>query len=148
MGELAMTEAEWGYLAGIIDGEGCISLDHRAHPILIVGNTSEALILWLRDHVAQGSVQVRSSHWNPKHKKQWAWRLAGQKIGPLLIALLPYLVIKKAQAELVIAVCGTIQPYHSGRGSMPRLTSEVQRLRESHILQLRALNKRGLPLAS
>lgn len=51
-----LSESEWGYLAGIIDGEGCITVKCQPNMTglsirLQINNTNLALILWLQERV-------------------------------------------------------------------------------------------------
>jgi hypothetical protein len=76
---------ELSYAAGIIDGEGCITLyfrnktmpNHRLIILLVdVINTSEWLIQWLKFHFG-GSVIAIPSKGNCK--PCWHWRLQSQQ---------------------------------------------------------------------
>lgn len=99
------------YLAGLIDGEGCVTL-HQHTPSsnnmtteLQVSNTNKKLMLWLVENFPEGSLTPVPLSSRGK-ERDWAqgyrWSLRGQKSLPLLRAVLPYLVIKKRQMELLI----------------------------------------------
>ena len=89
------------YLAGIIDGEGTIYIQHTQRGEyrlkLYVVNTYEPLIRWLQDNF-DGLVYSRISKKNPHWKRKWEW-MSNAEILPEII---DYLIVKKEQAKLAI----------------------------------------------
>lgn len=111
------------YLAGLIDGEGCMQIgDKRKSPQKAKGlrkprkeyvgqinfttqvqisNTDYRLIHWLQDTFT-GGLHVQKypgkPHWNVKY----TWILPSKQVLPIMQAILPYLIIKKNQALLMI----------------------------------------------
>jgi hypothetical protein len=107
-----MKETDLAYMAGIIDGEGSIGFYknyintiHEWHynTRLSITNTDLALINWLQDTFS-GKIYVIPPDKNHLGKKPvYRWHLnKKQEILNLLIDILPYLRLKKLQAELVI----------------------------------------------
>ncbi len=98
-----MRPEELAYLAGIVDGEGCIGVWQNANGshrgALEIGSTSAALMEWLSARLG-GSVigpRVRAG------RRNWyRWRLSGRAAGALCARLLPYLVIKPEAAALLV----------------------------------------------
>lgn len=98
------------YLAGIIDGEGCISVDAVPSPStgapshnlrVVVTNTSERLILWLKS--IGGTVRLSQRRTVPRHWLPiYRWVVHGKNASTLLAAILPFLVIKRDQAMLAL----------------------------------------------
>ncbi len=96
------------YLAGIIDGEGCILIHRSINDKGYIGytlevgvrNTDGRLIDWLKNNYG-GTVKV-SSRGNSKHKTCYDWRLFNQKAISLLLLILPYLIVKKEQIEVAL----------------------------------------------
>jgi len=107
-----MTKQELAYLAGIVDGEGTVNIafiktsgEYRAR--LYVVNTSYALIEWIKARFG-GLVYKRISK-NEKWKPKYEWVMpVSRKDTKLLKQLIPYLVIKKQQAGLVLELIATI----------------------------------------
>jgi hypothetical protein len=130
-------KAKFGYLAGILDGEGCLTIGAgrretgviNYNPIVLVQNTSRELIEWLQSRFG-GQVYLSKKE-TEKTKTAWMWRITQKKaIENLLLAVLPYLVIKREQAKILLAFV--------------RLTPEANsRLRQTYWQQLRILNSRG-----
>jgi len=102
-----LTEAELGYIAGIVDGEGsvCITRDHGRHGKkrayyclrLSVANTNKELIEWLKS--------VTGGHMNPRpyyvgRTEAWQWVVSGDNAVYWLERLMPYLRIKRVRAEI------------------------------------------------
>lgn len=106
-----LSEIEKAYLAGIIDGEGCIMLQRRTHrgvnkPIyalyVSIGNTSPSLKQWLDERIPTKTYNHILSSKNPKHREGYNWILAGNRqVMVFLREIMPYLVIKKEQAQLL-----------------------------------------------
>ncbi len=105
-----LPERDKAYLAGIIDGEGCITINRRrakpGHvPVyalqVCISNTSRALQKWL-DERFPDKTYWRISHQNPKWRDCYHWTLSGNRqVMVFLREIAPYLVIKREQAELL-----------------------------------------------
>ena len=143
------TVAELAYFAGIIDGEGCLSLTSgkrrpEGHAVtrstqIYVGNTDPRVIQWIHARFG-GSIALRPSPHPERHKPLWRWLCSGANIEPVLRAVLPYLIIKREQATLILAYRQTM----SMVGSNAFVTDETQKTQDDMIAQLRVLNKRGV----
>ncbi len=98
-----MKKVDLAYIAGLFDGEGSICIERNGRRFWIyvgVIMTDEYIIRWLQ-FVFGGSIY----HYAPRgisKKDQWRWRTVGPQAIPVLKALMPYLRLKKAQAELAI----------------------------------------------
>jgi hypothetical protein len=99
------------YIAGIVDGEGCIYLhtggfigrrSYRPRWVVTITNTNKNLIDWLHDKIGTGNISLVSS--NPLGVKPcYNYQIASQQnIVALLIQLLPYLKVKRERAEAAI----------------------------------------------
>ena len=91
---LNLSETEKAYIAGLIDGEGTVGV-HKGKGICLaprvqISNTQIPLLTWLLEKIGTGYV----------HRTEYETTFYDVK--PLLKAALPYLRIKKRQAELVI----------------------------------------------
>ena len=134
-----LTAPELAYIAGIVDGEGHIGYTRKwcgknlqYGPRVGVVNQSEALIRWMDDRI---NWSIRCL--NPDTSGYtWVYRPAiiGHAVAPLLRAMRPYLVIKGAQADLVIQFC---ESRASGSGHTPYTPEEV-----AMVEQVYELNKR------
>ena len=121
-----MTDRELAYLAGILDGEGCLTVlkrksKHSAGSIpnyavnVIVCMTSESVTSWLKDKVPGSWVSVTAGGSNKRGRDVYRWVIPGIKAVELVKAVAPYLVEKQQQAELIVKM----GEYISGRGKMP-----------------------------
>ena len=138
------TDSELAYLAGIIDGEGCFVLhDHGSHRFgcaLAVGNTDPRLTEWLRARFG-GSVGVekRGQRW----KACYRWKASAKDLESIILAVLPFLVIKRDRAELILAYRRTLNPSISGPRKADVTSQAVKTERRAIHSQLAVLNKRG-----
>lgn len=117
-GELDLShwsEVQKAYMAGIIDGEGTITIvkNNRkfkngrqyqySRAVITIANTSYLLLDYLKSLDIGGfsyDKRINAKH----HKQAFQWCLASvSPVYSLLKTILPYLVIKKSRAEEVIA---------------------------------------------
>lgn len=94
-----------GYAAGIIDGEGCISIKKVANgytPYVEVGQNSNgwAMMDFLRDRYGATLSSIIYPPGNRKPQKLAFW--TGPPAHTLLTVLSPYLLIKTEQARLAL----------------------------------------------
>jgi hypothetical protein len=102
------------YFAGIVDGEGCVAVRSTKykkrrtgeivefyHLEVVITNSNRALL----DRIASyfgGHIHTRKK--GKKHWKQvWSWHLGYRAGEQFLMRILPYLEIKKREAEISIA---------------------------------------------
>lgn len=90
------------YMAGIVDGEGTITVDGEARPRIIVANSSVVLMEWIAETF--GGRLHRQRTRSPKHKPVMVWYMGAEQSVALCRLLMPYLKIKRRQAEIVLAV--------------------------------------------
>lgn len=98
------------YTAGIIDDEGCIRLKKHWRKLedgrrryslgvgVTVGNNSEWLVNWLKFHYG-GSVYIADRQ---RVNLYWHWQIETRQALEFLELILPYLKIKRPQAEIAI----------------------------------------------
>lgn len=105
---------KWSFLAGIFEGEGCISMaernqlrkngmdrQHGTTCQIIVANTSLALMKWLIRNF--GGVYYTKTYSNPNHRVNYIWHLNGAKNKErILLGMLPYLLDKRKQALVAL----------------------------------------------
>ena len=102
------------YTGGLLDGEGFIGISKnkssrysRGYSFILsvtITNTNEWLIQWLKLQFG-GTIISSSSHarkTDKNWKPQWVWRVRDNKAKEFLELILPYIQIKKAQAEIAI----------------------------------------------
>ena len=106
-----LTAAEMGYLAGLIDGEGCISImsqgskqrKSRRFALRVAIKMTHLGVLKYVQTLIGGSIQSEIESQNIRWKKQHRWIIARRsEVKALLTALAPYLIVKRGQAELAL----------------------------------------------
>jgi hypothetical protein len=141
----ALPELERSYFAGIVDGEGCISLARREKYITItlqITNTNRPLLEWIQTRFSGGIYPVKDKR--PTRKQSWLWSVAGAKALRAISEAYPYLLIKLPQAKIVLSLPRQYAAERDRRGRiMGRLTTEDVLANEALITQIRQLNRRG-----
>jgi len=100
------------YAAGIIDGEGCIQIAKRTrekgtttYQAIVEVSMVDAVVPEFMHATFGGYVTIHHRN-NPKYRNVYMWNLTGMfQIMLFLQNLLPFLKLKKNQAELAINYC-------------------------------------------
>lgn len=147
------------YLAGIVDGEGCLCI-YRVNPAkynryqnpcfrssLTISNTRKELFNWIEEHF--GNLNHSKKHRRSIFKKHsqherwiYEWTVQGNRLVDLCNQLLPYLVLKKRQAELMIEFRKTFD-LQKGFGAHTPLSPDIIALREDIRIEIKRLNAKG-----
>ncbi len=144
-----MKETQKAYLAGVIDGEGCIGINkttnksvRHKHPYyqvrLRIAMTTEEPIKSIESWCG-GIVSLTKRKGNSK--PIFEWLLLNDKAVAMLQLIKPYLRVKRKQTEIAI----NFRDYyhtHSGYGRA-ETPIEVSRQREKYFQEMKQLNKRG-----
>ena len=102
-----MRKTELAWAAGFFDGEGCIHIGR----LTARGHTNYQLIIRVSQRTREpvdefqrlfgGFVSTTRASSHP-HKTQWLWGCSNAQAGKVLAQLLPFLIVKKSQAELAV----------------------------------------------
>jgi hypothetical protein len=147
--ERSWTETELAYFAGIIDGEGSFSLTQtRNSPNwctsqLAVANTDPRLMAWIKTRFG-GSIKDDLYRRNPRprSKPMFRWVAAATDLATVVNAILPYLVLKREQAELFLAYRATVP---SAGAKYAKISDSVLADRRLIRQKITDLNRRGKP---
>lgn len=151
---MSLTRVEKAYIAGIIDGEGCIYVKEvptrgrtTIKTVLVVNLTSLNLIRWLQSKTKMGNVNPSTYGINEKrrrekgHKKSRRWEVSGKEFTTLLKAVFPYLRIKGKQAKLALELKDLQAKSNAGM--------KYDKVRQDEIVKkIKNLNRRGEKRAS
>jgi hypothetical protein len=109
------TEAEWAWVAGVIEGEGCFQICKRParksqDAAVTVLMTDEDVIRRLQE--LSGVGRVTGPHIRGVNKPIWLWRVAkADEAIPLITAIRPWLLARRAaRADEVVAILATKKP--------------------------------------
>ena len=138
------------YLAGIVDGEGTISLRCRKRHgsldlRLQVAGTDNSLMEWLTENFG-GSVHIsrRISRFNPLHKPCSLWHVNGGQAYEVITQLKPLLIIKREQATLALEAWDKREPTPRENRRQP-VSERIKAIRMKYVDQMHLLNAKGLP---
>jgi hypothetical protein len=140
-----LSEPEKAYLAGIFDGEGTIGyydFRNRHESTVMITNADPRLMSWLLERIGYGNVHtVKKAYHRRKHIVHH-WRISNRpRVYEFLEAIVPYLIVKKDQAELLLNLWKIENP---GKN---RITPAVKARRDATVEQLKALKTSHLELA-
>jgi hypothetical protein len=98
--------ASLAWAAGIIDGEGCITISFRktpgVHQLIVKVACVEDKMCPELHRIFGGSL------WVDKQERH-SWTVTGKKAGEVLTLLHPYLVVKQDQADVGIEYAATVR---------------------------------------
>lgn len=127
------------YLAGFVDGEGCIAI-HRNHNgsffLTLSASQVNPYPLRLLAYHFTGSVRIDKSTSRLGKKRLYTWKVMSDRASNALKALLPFLVVKKDEAGLGIEFQDTVKGKHR------RLTEGDKYQEERYYMEMRSLKKR------
>ena len=126
-----MTDGELGYIAGMIDGDGCITSAKNSQcntyrPYVVVCQKNPIVIDWLHERFG-GSVSLVSRKHGTVRCYYLRWTLTNQKAVDLLKLCLRFLVAKQEQAKLAIAMVEVTRTGHLQGRRVPADLIEQQR---------------------
>jgi hypothetical protein len=133
------------YAAGLIDGEGCISVAHRMeriyYPRVDVGMSIKGLpVLEALKKRYGGAINVTrqaTEKWEGAH----AWRIFGEPLLRFLEEIEPHLILKKEQARHAISLQSMILRLPKNGGS--KWTPEATRIGRTIRALVMELNRKG-----
>lgn len=155
-----MSDADWAWLAGFLDGEGSFQLRyqrsardrHQTSTVACV-SVSQAeprteVLDWLKQQFGGSVASHGTNDRNSRHNAARRWGVTGARALVVCKGVLPHLKLKRRHAEIVIEHQATKLSSHVGcRKGLPRsavrVSPEIQALRAAHVAEMAALNKRG-----
>ena len=134
-----MTEVEKAYLAGIVDGEGTVTLErqHRnetAGPRVPVANSNLKLLMWIKSRM-DGNI-IHKKKYKTHHKDAYAWSVRQDRAIRLLDEIKRYLIVKRPQADLIT------QKYKSVTHRAGKYSPKMLKRKLELVAKVRALNRR------
>lgn len=143
------SEVTKAYIAGIIDGEGCISITRMKTGLTIhvgVTMTNPSAIVLMKSIYGGPSVYITKRA--PNHKPVHMWRVQARKAERLLRDIRPYLLVKAEQCDLALSFRDHMRTGGAlSRGAYYDPTSERHlatiAFREAAKQRMHELNKRG-----
>lgn len=133
------------YLAGIIDGEGCLSIRKTKNKSKAVGGYTDYYKSWMEVGMCHKPVidflykhfggRCHMYHQKPSgfhvYKPVFYWVVVGKNIRPILERVLPYLIEKKEQAEYLLLFDNLI----GKRGQRHSIDNSNERVRLFHLVR-------------
>lgn len=138
-----MKRLSWKYVAGLVDGEGCIDFqthDGYARPRLRIGMSVVASDLIKNLHENFGGYITNRRSGNEKWADSMTWELTGyRQVCPVLRNIVNHLIIKQEQARFALWMESNIKGKHVTEEVRRLLKGELQAMkRDPHRLSERA----------
>ena len=141
----------WAHLAGMVDGDGCITITCSKKPsrllqkcspmyfiTLAVGNTYLPYVRKLRSEL--GGYLHETPQQKSNHKPLLSWTVSSRKAVGIIQKIAPYLKIKHRQAALALLFASRV----AIRKPPKKLTKAELNFREACKRRMKKLNQRGL----
>lgn len=131
------------YMAGIVDGEGCIygfcrMRGRKVNTIvrLSILMCSASVPQWVHANFGGSFYALPKREGRPD---RFLWQIACSHVGPVLTALLPYLKEKRAQAEIALKLVDVLTAW--GGGNMKKISDESFQERVALCVELKRLKR-------
>ena len=135
-----MKKIDLAYTAGIIDGEGCIGIylhgegKYNNYRLSVqMTSKDEWLPMWLK--FAYGGFVCKRESKRANQSACWNWGIHAKQAGEFLRLILPYLRLRRQQAEIAIKFQSRRQPF--GRNKKPQ---SVRILDEADSILLKSIH--------
>lgn len=159
------TEIELAYAAGVIDSDGCIRVSRSTWRARKKGdciNPTYQAVIFVRQveteaveflHQAFGGYRSMTTPTAKRGRPMHSWNIHSQAAGRVLELLLPFLRIKRRQAENALEVC-RLSRLGSRRFEVPAvkkgeplvsMTEAAERLGKSYAVVIQAVHKGSVP---
>lgn len=140
-----MTPEESAYVAGFVDGEGCISIVKRkpyrsckstTYALsFMITNTNLNVLKYIQSLLGVGTIIKKDTTKYPKWKSCYNYQVCSEQALEVLKVIEPHLVLKKEQAQLAIKYQSEPSENNGKNGNSIEYTSK----QEEYYLQMRAL---------
>jgi hypothetical protein len=157
-----MKRLSWKYLAGLIDGEGCIDMQGSVHPRDNVYYCRPRLRMTLSGESGKNLLEMLSANFgghydpprrwdNPNWLPPYTWTLSGSThLRSVLQNLRNHLILKKEQASFAIWWIDNIGGKHVaqevrrfGTAELKAMKRDPQRLSENAVRELKGLMRQS-----
>jgi|SRR5262245_4655501 len=127
---MPISKEEWAYLAGFLDGEGCIQAYKTAkrarRPKITIAQKDGEVLFWIQETFGGGLWH------NTKSGDYWLWYSDNLELTDwLLRGVLPFLKLKRYQALVAMALCE--RPDWSKQDRLFRLLRLLKRMTNEEI---------------
>lgn len=137
MGMMIPTETEIAYVAGLFDGEGCVSIYYTTEPRngksyhnmhVRIANTDLAVLEWVQERFG-GKIHQNQPGGKGGTRPGYVLQWSNKSIVPFLATILPYLIIKREAAEIGLAF-RTLKKNPGRNGLAPEIVEGREELRQ------------------
>ena len=112
-----MNDTDVAYIAGLFDGEGCVSYKqymrkrpHNKKPYptwqirLEIAMTDKSILIWINEMLGVGTVGEKryKTKYTKGWKKQWRWRCSHRDAFKVCCLLFPYAHVKLGEIQKII----------------------------------------------
>jgi hypothetical protein len=136
-----MNNSERAYLAGIIDGEGTVTLSRHhknemSSPHVSVANNNRKMLEWIRSRV--GGVITNKRKNKPHHHASYVWSVCFNRALVVLQEVSEFLIVKKPHAELIL------KEYKKATHRAGKYSESMLKKKERLVGKIRKLNYRQI----
>lgn len=125
-----VSNIDWARAAAFLDGEGSILISrrgkkgsHRGHFLRVtLTNTDPRLVIWFKN-LFGGTVITTGKPQKANHRLAYRWMVSCKTASEFIKGCLPYLILKRDQAEIALAFQSTLK----GQGNTVTIETFQQR---------------------
>lgn len=117
------------YAAGFIEGDGCFHITKKGLPGLIVSQVDTGVLRFFYHKFKVGRVSSRLNRTSFGTQMYYSWRVHGGFLTDLIPCLIPYLLVKKDEARIVLAMAKSLR-----RNNKRRLLTRSERVKREGVM--------------
>jgi len=146
-----MKKADLAYMAGIMDGEGCVRINKDSKRYqrpefqltVAIASTDQWLPYYLQSHWG-GAVYCH--HEKASWKDRWQWTTSGPTAYTFLRAILPFTKLKREQIKIALKFQATKERRRvKGSEGFSHRTDDECAIEEAQYTEIKAMKSRSLP---
>jgi hypothetical protein len=135
----------YSYIAGLMDGDGYFGISKKYLPRIMIEQITIGS-LQLINYFFPTKITIRKENVQKKAQKTYSISIGSEKISSFLNCIIPYLRIKKQQAENLLVLQKNINKYNNSSFRYTGLPSSIKDYRMRLYLENKQLNQVGKQL--
>lgn len=121
-----MTKLDRAYVAGLFDGEGCVTWD-RGSPRATITSCYPHHLKWIKASLGYGSVVVHERSKGPS-RQSYRFQVCGENALRFIVAIRPHLKEKAYQAD-ILTMLDRSMPRTAYRARLLKALTEAKRIK-------------------
>ncbi|RLI00647.1 hypothetical protein DRO31_08330 [Candidatus Bathyarchaeota archaeon] len=153
-----ISEFELGRIVGLIEADGCISIARRRQPNgyitystrIEIANSKKEILEHVKNQLGYGHIYLRNPAGKRGRRESWVLVIPSEMAEDFINMILPHLIIKRRQAELVLEFIKIRKSRrcwkydHEERKRIEEIIREIRKMNRNGVHLMKVMQKSGL----